>query len=113
MVATRDLKSLGEIHTGSSPVLGTMTEIKQRPKDELIFGCHCGGHHFICFQIWEWDDCKEFNISLVDMPSGLWDRIKSAMKYIFKGGCIYYHDIGINSDDLNKVNKLINKYNLN
>lgn len=87
-----------------------MKEIEQRGKDKLLFECHCGGAHFIMFELIEWDGTKEFVISMVSPSHGLFYRIKKAISYIFTGGHLYYTEAGLNEDNLNKVVDLIYKY---
>lgn len=85
-------------------------EIDQRNKDEVLIRCNCGGNHFISFIFTDYDNNKEFYIQMIDQPFNLWYRIKKAIKYIVKGGDLYYMDIGVTEKDLDKIVNLINKY---
>lgn len=87
-----------------------MKEIDQRSKDRLLFQCTCSGSHFVMFDILDWDDYKEFYIQIIDPPTKLWDRIKNAIIYIFKGEDLYWMEISLTEKDLDQVIELINKY---
>lgn len=85
-------------------------EIEQRPEDRLLIGCHCGFNHFLLCNSFEWDDYKEFSVGIVMEPDSFWYRIRKAIKYIIRGGDLYYMDVSINDKDLLKLKTLINKH---
>lgn len=87
-----------------------MKEINQRNENKLLVQCNCGSYHFIMFDFYDWDDYKEFNVSMIDQPDSLWFRIKKALKYIFSGGDLYYMDVSLTTEDLDELIELINKY---
>jgi len=49
-----------------------MQEIDQRNEDKLLIQCNCGSYHFIIFDIYNWDDYKEFSVAIIDQPNTLW-----------------------------------------
>ena len=86
-------------------------EIDQRG-DKLIFECNCGGSHFILFDYYQDESSKykHFTVAMVDKSDTILYRIKKALRYILKGGNLYYMDIGLTELDLNRLIKLINDY---
>jgi len=84
-------------------------EIDQRQKHEIMFRCNCGYSHFVSF-CYDKDILSEFWVELIDEPTSLWGRIKNGLKYIFKGGKLYWSDIGLTSKDLKKLRKFIDNY---
>jgi hypothetical protein len=89
-------------------------ELHKRYKDNsLLFKCCCGGHHFVEFNYEsEYENWIEYWVSVIDDGGGegFFRRIKSAMKYIFKKDKLYWCEIGLNSRDLKRIKKHIDKY---
>ena len=86
-------------------------EIDQRSKNKLLIGCNCGGYHYLSLSYEkdeEWGN--DFYIAIIDVPSNLWDRVKQAFNHVFKGGDLWASEIGLTSENLKDIKKIINKY---
>ncbi len=87
-----------------------MKSIDQRPEDELISGCNCGGDHFVVFDIFEWDDIKEFFVTVIKEPMDFWYRLKKGLEYIIFGGRLYEMDVTLSVREVEKLKVLVEKF---
>jgi len=74
---------------------------------ELMFRCDCKHPGFVCF---DKDDCfgkGAVLVEVIDRPAELVTRIKNALRYIFKGGKLYYIDIILGKEDVKKLGKFL------
>ena len=86
-------------------------EIEQRSKNELLFKCSCGHPHYVEFDYDLDPGWKYYSVSIVDPCNmGPWDRIKKAIKYIRGKRYQYWMSVDLNSKDLIKIKKHIDKY---
>lgn len=78
--------------------------MKNEKIKDIIFRCDCGHPGFVCFS---YD--KDFGtfVEVIDQPTCLLYRIKNALKYIFKGGKLYYADIILSKKDVKKLKKFL------
>ena len=86
-------------------------EIDQRG-DKIFFECNCGGAHFVMFEYYQ-DDAtkyKHFSVAMINQSDTFLYRIKNALRYIFKGGYLYYMDAGLTEIDLDILVRFINNY---
>lgn len=81
-----------------------LKELDQRSDTELLFRCACGGDHFLSFDYSIDPGYSDYSIATVDpISAGLWERIWRAVRYIFKGGKIWWHQAYLTKGDLIKL----------
>ena len=85
-------------------------EIDQKSEHDLLFRCSCGYPHFVAFSWLDDEPDFGFSVEVIDDSMSLWTRIKSAIKYILKGGKLYWQEIELNSKDLKKLQIFIREY---
>jgi len=87
-------------------------EVNQRSEHKLMFTCNCGGtDHHICFDWWDDNECAEYWVTVVDPSTpNLWERICNACAHVFKNEPIYHAELGLNSNDLNRLKSHMHEY---
>jgi hypothetical protein len=75
-------------------------------KDEILIRCDCGYNHFLSLE--EFD--KYILFEVIDIPCSLTQRIKKALRYIFKGGKLYWHDILLDKESAKLIKNKLDLY---
>ena len=86
-----------------------------KDKSETIYiGCQCHSpYHIVRVSFYDWmaDDVPELYFELqADRDKGLWDRLKTAVSYVFKSDNLGWHDVIPNHDDVVNLKRVIDNY---
>lgn len=73
---------------------------------ELLLKCDCGMPEYLEFA--QWSEDMGFTVSMIDQPDTLWQRIQRALRYIFKGGNMYYKEVYLGYSELKELKEFIN-----
>jgi hypothetical protein len=83
-------------------------------KDETIYiGCQCHSpYHIIRVGLWEWRDQEpELLFELqADRHLGFFKRLKEAVRYVFGGENLGWHDVMPNHEDVLNLRRVIDSY---
>jgi hypothetical protein len=72
--------------------------------------CSCQGHHFLLINVDKEENSRDFYMCIVDRPDVLWRRIYNAIRYIVQGGFIYYSEVFLSDEDVQKLKSSIEFY---
>jgi len=91
-------------------------ELDYRNENEVIIRCACGGCHFYAFsyEAGEEDFNGEpycvFTIESIAQDYSFWTRLRTGLKYIFKGDRCLYGSFELTTDDCCRIAGLMSKY---
>lgn len=80
-----------------------MNFVNQRPKEELLFRCSCGGNHFLSFSRGTFPEDNEWGyieiISEYRPADTLWGRLKMAWKLLWNK-CPFESSVQLTEEDV-------------
>lgn len=88
----------------------TIKKVGNTSHEICLYTCKCGAYdHQLILSYWH-DIPAECFLSWIVSDGGLWQRIKAALGFIFKGEKLYITEVGLDIDDLREIVNGINKY---